>query len=995
MSKLNRILWSGLVLVGAACGDDVTVTPPPPPPEPGIRSVTVGPDGATVGVGGTLQMTVAVTKDPGAGAETITWTSSDNTKATVSNTGLVTGVAVGSVGIRATATVGTSSGSGVATVNIVSSTCVISGVTVTPAAASINVGQTVALAGVVNGTNCATADLGVTYTSNNTNIATVSATGVVTGIAGGTTTVLVTSTKDATKQAAMSVQVNVPAPSTISIQSVTSGGLGTPVNLSNVKGQIEIALNIDRGDKTLDHVDALIGGVVVASQTFPAVTAAASAPEASAPVTVVLSVNTMQVRRDANGLYYPVIFNGQSAITANLFVVGETTPASSNQVPVVMNNYDAEVANYALTHTSTVATEPFVDANGTSWWTGSAEFTGLNYIAFGKDLTFDLAAEDDNGTCGDADITVTGNGVTEGVEISGVYDCDGEEGLVSVGNLTYSPIQEAGIDGSTVTRPGFGGVPANPLYYTVGAQYCLTTENPCAEEDQRWNLIPASVGIPAFPDAVAIDNAGPTIIPDEIGFLATCSGTIPNPGCWIGSAYDLTADFPATDGGSGALGGNVVKVYDLVSTGPVVCGGAEISAATLAENASPTNYDACGIATDPLGNASASYEGFNVYGVDKTAPTLKFGGTFAPNNVDTIFAAIPAQTIDDSVQDNNSGLDQAQSLILTFTYLVNNGGVEANELSGVCLTPPTTLTGAGTAPQNLATLIAPDAGCGLPGYYYYSFVAQDRAGNTTDPISKKFGYEPGAPTIQAVNIHPLYGGGLPATLDVFATHTGADLYGGSMGIWYTTFPGNAVAINYSNNFFGNIFGQPWDGSLFLKTPVTGTPVTLGAQYTLGALVTDSTQAPVSAFDSMSVAVRDVYTILSPATATNVDTATTVINPSFLDATKISTDGTTWAQPGIATPVFSGSGACTFDYATPTNGPTIPTAAWVVNEAVPGVQYDALFPLQSPPALISDNGIQRLYRYTVSTQTCASLGGALKLIAVQNDPAGIPVGYLVP
>lgn len=130
MSKLNRVLWSGLVLVGAACGDDVTVAPPPPPPEPGVRAVTVAPDGATIAVGASLTFTAAVTTDPGAAAPTIAWSSSNNAIATVSAAGVATGVAVGSVGIRATATSGTSSASGVATLNV-------STTSVTPATVSI------------------------------------------------------------------------------------------------------------------------------------------------------------------------------------------------------------------------------------------------------------------------------------------------------------------------------------------------------------------------------------------------------------------------------------------------------------------------------------------------------------------------------------------------------------------------------------------------------------------------------------------------------------------------------------------------------------------------------------------------------------------------------------------------------------------------------------------------------------------------------------------
>ncbi|HSE53396.1 MAG TPA: Ig-like domain-containing protein, partial [Gemmatimonadales bacterium] len=106
MSKLYRsLLWSGLVVAGvAACGDDVTVAPPP---NQGVQSVTVGPTGVTISVGQTLQMAAAVNADAGV-ATTVTWTSSNPATASVNpTTGLVTGVASGSVAITACSTVAT------------------------------------------------------------------------------------------------------------------------------------------------------------------------------------------------------------------------------------------------------------------------------------------------------------------------------------------------------------------------------------------------------------------------------------------------------------------------------------------------------------------------------------------------------------------------------------------------------------------------------------------------------------------------------------------------------------------------------------------------------------------------------------------------------------------------------------------------------------------------------------------------------------------------
>ena len=115
MSKSYRsLLWTGAILATvAACGDDVTVIAPP---GGGINSVTVAPDQATIPVQGTVQMIAAVNADSGV-ATTVTWNSSNPSVASISATGLVTGVAAGTVGITACSTVN-SSACGAATVTV-------------------------------------------------------------------------------------------------------------------------------------------------------------------------------------------------------------------------------------------------------------------------------------------------------------------------------------------------------------------------------------------------------------------------------------------------------------------------------------------------------------------------------------------------------------------------------------------------------------------------------------------------------------------------------------------------------------------------------------------------------------------------------------------------------------------------------------------------------------------------------------------------------------
>ncbi|MBD9629747.1 phage tail tube protein [Pseudomonas sp. PDM19] len=65
-----------------------------------IASVIVTPDTVSVAVGDEVDLEAAVL--PVGASQTVTWSSSDTTKATVSETGLVTGVAVGSATITAT-----------------------------------------------------------------------------------------------------------------------------------------------------------------------------------------------------------------------------------------------------------------------------------------------------------------------------------------------------------------------------------------------------------------------------------------------------------------------------------------------------------------------------------------------------------------------------------------------------------------------------------------------------------------------------------------------------------------------------------------------------------------------------------------------------------------------------------------------------------------------------------------------------------------------------
>ena len=93
---LRGVGLAALVFLVAACGGPTT-----PTPDPTVNSVTIDGGDRSLAVDETVQL--AVTVDVSGGASTdVTWSSDDDTVATVDGSGLVTGVAAGSATITAT-----------------------------------------------------------------------------------------------------------------------------------------------------------------------------------------------------------------------------------------------------------------------------------------------------------------------------------------------------------------------------------------------------------------------------------------------------------------------------------------------------------------------------------------------------------------------------------------------------------------------------------------------------------------------------------------------------------------------------------------------------------------------------------------------------------------------------------------------------------------------------------------------------------------------------
>lgn len=1048
MSQFNRYLWTGLVLGLAACGDDVTVTNPPQPvvPTPGVTSVSVAPDGATIVVLGKLGMTAAATLEPGAAAPTWAWSSSSTAVATVAGTTAsaeVTAVAVGSAGIRATATSGTSSASGVATVTVVAApvapSCAITGVSVSPSSANLVVNQTVAVAANVTGTNCSAAQLGVTFTSSSDAIATVSATGLVTAKAAGSVTITATSSTDASKKAAMSVSIVAPQPATVSIQSVTQFATNVPVDLTNVGGQIEITLNVDPGAAPqVTKAQALINGVVVAEQIIPA--AAAQAAPSLAPQVLVLSTNTRQVKL-AGGLYTPVVYNGPGQITARIYTAASTNPAVSNAVPVVMQNADAVTppTTFAATNAS-----PSVTVGATTWRKGTISVGGAQYISFYPTGIDSLKWG--SSSCGSTGNMVTGS-ATAGYSLAGTFACTAtEDAAVTPGAYTvWQTVPAPAADVVYIAATGMS---------QVGTAYTV-------DGSTRYNLLAFTF---TTTPSVAIDNVGPTTTANPIGFLSGAIGAgdaAPNnceetyalangAGCWVKSDYNIAADFTHADAGVGAPTGGFVSDVTARSGSPLACTSTAFDLTTAAVSSLPTEYVVCGRSADALGNTGTRVAGFNPFGVDNAAPTLTYGAaTGAPALVGTLYAqlpsgcansaltctnpavaaTVPGQVLSFDITDDRAGVDSLNNIGLkaTFAYTVNDGGaavgtVRTQTAAGTtvtaanpCVRPNTATTSITAQIRRITTAFAPDNGCALPGEYSFSVVGVDRAGNTTSAYVRKMELNgaagASAPAVTAINRLPLYAAQSDMSWDIFGTDN-EDILNASVGLPYITSSGAEIEFVFgpAAGFFTGLFGASWDGSLYLQTPTSGVRMTLPAAYNLrgyadnGAVLAGT---PPWAGPGLNTGLNfRVYDSYLAGAGNPYGTPSAIFNqtiPTPFMTTSSWTGATNTANPwaagtGVSNPAFSASGACTWSYETPTNDPEVVSRLWIANytpSSGPGVNNVAviLADINAAPTLVSDNGTTRVYRHSINAATCATfIGGAGTKLAVMVKSGA---GYVLP
>src|SRR5216117_3911013 len=321
-----------------------------------VASVTVSPTAAGVTMGATTQLT-ATPKDANGTAlsgRVVTWATSNAAAATVSASGLVTGVAAGSATITATSE-GQSGTSAITVTNVP-----VASVTVSPATASLTVGATTQLTATPKDSNgTALGGRVVTWGTSNAAIATVSASGLARGVAAGSATITATS-EGKSGTAAMTV-TNVPVATvtvtpaiatlltgaTLQLTATPRDALGNPLS-----GRV-VTWSSDALGVAAVSGSGLVSGLAVGGAT---ITATSEGRSGSAAVTVSLVNDSTPLYTLGNGKNYYVAPTGSDGNPCTA-----TAPCSTLQrVSQLMSPGDnAHVAagNYTWTYSGNRVTK--------------------------------------------------------------------------------------------------------------------------------------------------------------------------------------------------------------------------------------------------------------------------------------------------------------------------------------------------------------------------------------------------------------------------------------------------------------------------------------------------------------------------------------------------------------------------------------------------------------------------------------------------------------
>src|SRR5690348_2114584 len=335
---------------GISSTADITVSPLTP------DTVVVSPASVSIQPRQTAQLTASV-RDPNGQtmSTTVSWSTGDPSLAAVSNTGLVTGVSTG------TTTVTASAGKKKTKIKVTVAGVSAASVAIAPSSVSLTQGATAQLSTTVKDTsgNVLTGMI-VTWSSSNTNVATVSSSGLVTALAAGNATI--TATADGVSGTASVAVQSLPVP----VASVSM----SPSSASMVPGDTVTITATPR-----DSTGTALGGRTITWSSSNTSVAKVS----SAGLVTAVTVGSATITATSEGKTGTVAVTVSAPPVASVTVSPHSASVVTNgtvQLSVTLRDANGNVlSGRTITWSSSDSSTATVNGNGlvTGATTGSAE----------------------------------------------------------------------------------------------------------------------------------------------------------------------------------------------------------------------------------------------------------------------------------------------------------------------------------------------------------------------------------------------------------------------------------------------------------------------------------------------------------------------------------------------------------------------------------------------------------------------------------------------
>jgi len=799
-------------------------------------------------------------------------------------------------------------------------------VEVAPATATVNTGASLTFTAAVN------ADAGVATTVTwSASAGTITTAGVFTAPATANAGIAVcaTSTVDTGKKGCATVVVSPPIatiPATVSINSITAtGNLNGTVNPAAVAGGIDVTLNVNPGNQTVTKVELWVGGILAGSQSYTAAQAAAlryAADQATAAQTVfpqvVIQVNTAgcgttpanqasAVCTPTNAT--PTWSNVAQAVQAKLYTsAGGSTSAASASASV--NLTFANANTYILT--SSASGTPATGANGYKYSTGSISTTVTPII-----------------------YTTGGLQLAAGTITFGAAGCD------ATGPRTIALTVASGAGTATFTKatgaPAATNFRGYELRTAVGACPLATGEGfaVTAVDNNGNQLFTAAAPANNAANLYRMDNVSPGV-----------PTLIQNPGArqngWVNGAvlFTTTNASSAANGmtvagaADAGIGGYIYKVRIGAASGGLVDGALAATATSTptipAPSAANNSYCAVFSATDALGNEStlpaagaacsavavasntALAAQSTLFGVDIAAPTIAFSGGLASNaKIPAPAAAVGAEfqvTVSDTGVVGNSGM-LTGSAVLGTVVIRNATGASPVCFIGVVVSGVCTSVSVNAAPAFPLVATTTVAASATNGYYTYTAVAQDAAGNQSGTVSRVALYDNVPATLSTASVSlaaGFYTGGVQQTFSSFANDN-IDIANIRWALNYGDGAGVDTTFDYGVTSFNAFNGSP------LQT--TNVPVTFAVPFFVRQLQGVTGNAPLTLATngkpSAIIGTLNDQTLAAANAATNVTTAIPAASVAAGGAPYPGAGGQlmdSWAITSAAANAWDGAGA---------------------------------------------------------------------------------------